>query len=160
MMANINEDENNKAILLDKESKAIAIPLPKRIQQRNDRAAAYELSKKEISKWKDSVQALRQAEVLKFPMINQEQDTIRDSALTFRSDNVPTTELEKVNNVLTESSLVDDKKEATFEEIAVAKLSPEEMKKRTNELRLMRELMFRDEKRAKRIKKNQIQTVS
>ena len=84
-----------KAILLDKESKAIAIPLPKRIQQRNDRAAAYELSKKEISKWKDSVQALRQAEVLKFPMINQEQDTIRDSALTFRSDNVPTTELEK-----------------------------------------------------------------
>ena len=82
MMANINEDENNKAILLDKESKAIAIPLPKRIQQRNDRAAAYELSKKEISKWKDSVQALRQAEVLKFPMINQEQDTIRDSALT------------------------------------------------------------------------------
>lgn len=58
-------------------------------------AAAYELSKKEISKWKDSVQALRQAEVLKFPMINQEQDTIRDSALTFRSDNVPTTELEK-----------------------------------------------------------------
>jgi len=154
MMANINEDENNKAILLDKESKAIAIPLPKRIQQRNDRAAAYELSKKEISKWKDSVQALRQAEVLKFPMINQEQDTIRDSALTFRSDNVPTTELEKrINNVLTESSLVDDKKEATFEEIAVAKLSPEEMKKRTNELRLMRELMFRDEKRAKRIKK-------
>ena len=38
MMANINEDENNKAILLDKESKAIAIPLPKRIQQRNDRS--------------------------------------------------------------------------------------------------------------------------
>ena len=55
--------------------------------------------------------------------------------------------------MLTESSLVDDKKEATFEEIVVAKLSPEEMKKRTNELRLMRELMFRDEKRAKRIKK-------
>ena len=49
--------------------------------------------------------------------------------------------------------MVDDSKEATFEEIAVAKLSPEEMKQRTNELRLMRELMFRDEKRAKRIKK-------
>ncbi|CAX40453.1 U3 small nucleolar RNA-associated protein, putative [Candida dubliniensis CD36] len=155
MMADINEDENNKAILLDKESKAIAIPLPKRIQQRNDRAAAYELSKKEISKWTDSVQALRQAEVLKFPMINQQQeDTIQDSALTFRSDNEPITELEKkINNVLTESSLVDDKKEAKFEEIAIAQMTPEEMKKRTNELRLMRELMFRDEKRAKRIKK-------
>ena len=36
-----------KRFYLIKESKAIAIPLPKRIQQRNDRAAAYELSKKE-----------------------------------------------------------------------------------------------------------------
>ena len=61
--------------------------------------------------------------------------------------------------MLTESSLVDDKKEATFEEIAVAKLSPEEMKKRTNELRLMRELMFRDEK-SQENQENQIQTVS
>lgn len=56
--------------------------------------------------------------------------------------------------MLTESSLVDDKKEATFEEIAVAKLSPEEMKKRTNELRLMRELMFRDEKEPRESRKS------
>lgn len=35
----------------------------------------------------------------------------------------------------------------------MAKMSPEEMRKRTNELRLMRELMFRDERRAKRLKK-------
>ncbi|RCK66054.1 U3 small nucleolar RNA-associated protein 14 [Candida viswanathii] len=148
------DGENDDAILIDENSKSIAIPLPKRIQTRNDRAAAYELSKKEVTKWQDTVQANRQAEVLKFPLINQQPDSFKDSAITFRSDNVPTTELEKkINDVLVKSSLVDDSKEATFEEIAVAKLSPEEMKQRTNELRLMRELMFRDEKRAKRIKK-------
>lgn len=148
------DGENDDAILIDENSKSIAIPLPKRIQTRNDRAAAYELSKKEISKFQDTVQSNRQAEVLKFPLMNQQPDSFKDSAMTFRADNVPTTELEKkINDVLVKSSLVDDSKEATFEEIAVAKLSPEEMKQRTNELRLMRELMFRDEKRAKRIKK-------
>ncbi|KAL6449718.1 UTP14 U3 small nucleolar RNA-associated protein 14 [Candida maltosa Xu316] len=146
--------DENDAILIEEDAKSIAIPLPKRIQQRNDRAVAYELSKKEIDKFKDTVQSNRQAEVLKFPLINQQPDTFKDSAITFRSDNVPSTELEKkINDVLVKSALVDDKKEATFEEIAVAKLSPEEMKQRTNELRLMRELMFRDEKRAKRVKK-------
>ncbi|EGW33805.1 uncharacterized protein SPAPADRAFT_134765 [Spathaspora passalidarum NRRL Y-27907] len=139
------------AILIDSESKSLETPLPKRIQVRHDRAAAYELAKDEVDKWKDTVQSNRQAEVLKFPMNKPE---IHDTATTFRSDVVPTTDLEvKVQEVLKQSALIDDSKEATFEEIAVAKLSPEEMKKRTAELRLMRELMFRDEKRAKRIKK-------
>lgn len=150
MMKDVSGVDN---ILIDQDAKAVATPLPKRIQQRNDRGAAYELAKKEVSKWSDTVQQNRQAEVLKFPM--QQPDQINDSALTFRADNhTPTTNLEKkVNDLLTQSALVDDKKEATFEEIAMAKMSPEEMRKRTNELRLMRELMFRDERRAKRLKK-------
>ncbi|KAI5969205.1 hypothetical protein CANMA_001758 [Candida margitis] len=150
MMKDVSGVDN---ILIDQDAKAVATPLPKRIQQRNDRGAAYDLAKKEVSKWSDTVQQNRQAEVLKFPM--QQPDQINDSVLTFRADNhVPTTSLEKkVNDLLTQSALVDDKKEATFEEIAMAKMSPEEMRKRTNELKLMRELMFRDERRAKRLKK-------
>ncbi|CAK9437532.1 uncharacterized protein LODBEIA_P19100 [Lodderomyces beijingensis] len=158
MMKGVKNDSND-AILLDSSAKAIATPLPKRIQQRNDRSAAYNLANKEVSKWSDTVQQNRQAEVLKFPM--QQPDTFNDSANAFRpsvsnanANDKSSSELEKrVNDVLLKSSLVDDKKEATFEEIAVAKLSPEEMLKRTNELRLMRELMFRDERRAKRLKK-------
>lgn len=150
MMKDVSGVDN---ILIDQDAKAVATPLPKRIQQRNDRGAAYDLAKKEVSKWSDTVQQNRQAEVLKFPM--QQPDQINDSALTFRADNhTPTTNLEKkVNDLLTQSALVDDKKEATFEEIAMAKMSPEELRKRTHELRLMRELMFRDERRAKRLKK-------
>lgn len=34
------------------EVKPLAIPLPKRIQERNERSAAFEISKNEVSKWK------------------------------------------------------------------------------------------------------------
>ncbi|KAI5959302.1 uncharacterized protein KGF55_005452 [Candida pseudojiufengensis] len=150
MMSGVEGVDN---ILIDKNAKAIATPLPKRIQERNDRGAAYDIAKKEVSKWTDTVQQNRQAEVLKFPM--QKSDQINDSANTFRPDNKePTNEMEKkVNEILIKSNLDSNKNESTFEEIAMAKLSSEELSKRTNELRLMRELMFRDERKAKRLKK-------
>ncbi|KAG7192070.1 uncharacterized protein KQ657_002430 [Scheffersomyces spartinae] len=160
MLSAVDSSVAQDAILIDEhddedggdKSKALAVPLPKRIQQRHDRKAAYEITKEEITKWEDTIQANRQAEVLKFPL----NPTVRhnDTATTFRSQATPTTELEKkVHSVLEQSALVDERKEATFEELAVAKMSAEEIKKRTNELRLMRELMFRDEARARRIKK-------
>lgn len=132
--------------------KALATPLPKRIQERNDRQIAYEITNEDVSKWDETVQQNRQAEVLKFPLNPEVKHN--DTATTFRATNEPSTELEKkIHGLLEQSALTDDKKEATFEEIAASKLSSEDLKKRTNELRLMRELMFRDEKRAKRIKK-------
>lgn len=160
MIAGVDSSITKDTILIDKDTssnsgsgvKTLSAPLPKRIQERHDRSVAYDITKEEVSKWEDIVQQNRQAEVLQFPMNPTTKHN--DSALTFKSDNKPTTELEqKVHNLLTESSLLDDKKEQTFEEIATAKLSLEEMKKRNNELKLMRELMFREEKRAKRIKK-------
>ncbi|CCE82469.1 Piso0_002196 [Millerozyma farinosa CBS 7064] len=154
MISAVDSNVAKDAVLidLDKDSKALAAPPPKRVQERNERKAAYEIAKEEVSKWENTVQQNRQAEVLKFPL-NPEHKA-DDSALTFKNIDKPSTDLErKVQNILTTSSLADENKEATFEEIAVAKLSPSEMKKRTGELRLMRELMFREEARAKRIKK-------
>ncbi|CAI5756168.1 unnamed protein product [Candida verbasci] len=151
MMQGVEGEEDNP-ILIDQSSKSIATPLPQRIQQRNDRGIAYDLAKKEISKWTDTIQQNRQAEVLKFPM--QQIEKPPTTATTFRLENQPETELEtKVNHILSQSALIDDKKESTFEEIEMAKLTPQELKKRTNELRLMRELMFREEKRNKRLRK-------
>lgn len=154
MISAVDPNAAKDAILIDtdKDSKALAAPPPKRIQEKNERKAAYEIAKEEVSKWENTVQQNRRAEVLKFPL-NPEHKA-DDSALTFKNIDKPSTDLErKVQNILTTSSLADENKEATFEEIAVAKLSPSEMKKRTAELRLMRELMFREEARAKRIKK-------
>jgi U3 small nucleolar RNA-associated protein 14 len=155
MISIVDQDATKKAILIDKietedSGKALAVPLPKRIQQRHDRKAAYEISKDEVNKWKDTVKQNRQSEVLSFPM----NPTVEhNEASTFAATPALTDLEKKVNGLLTESALLDEKQESTFEEIQTAKMSPEEVKKRTAELRKMRELMFRQEREAKRLKK-------
>uniref|UniRef100_A0A060SXK3 ARAD1A04532p n=1 Tax=Blastobotrys adeninivorans TaxID=409370 RepID=A0A060SXK3_BLAAD len=130
--------------------KSLSIPLPKRIQQRHDRSAAFGLAKDELDKWNDTVKANREAEHLQFPMNAPPQV----QKPTPHSEVKPSTELEsKVQNLLEQSALADEKSLSTFEELAPSKLSMEEVKKRRNELRLMRELLFREEQKAKRIKK-------
>ncbi|GMM37044.1 Utp14 protein [Saccharomycopsis crataegensis] len=148
------ESANGKATLLKDadQVKPLAIPLPKRIQERNERSAAYEISKKEVDKWKDDVERIKRAEVVKFPLIGNTVENKKVSVFTM-SDK-PMTELESmVNGVLEESLLTDTKKEALFEQVQVAKMSKEDMIKRQNELRLMRDLLFREERKSKRIKK-------
>ncbi|KAL6939154.1 hypothetical protein ACO0RG_002981 [Hanseniaspora osmophila] len=147
-------DAVNRASLIKKgENQAMAVPLPQRIQKRNERKAAYEISKDEVSKWQDTVQQNRRADHLDFSKLNEADAKVEAS--TFTPIEKPMTELEKkVDEVMKQSNLIDmTKKESTFEEIATAKMSPEEMRKRTAELRLMRDLMFREERKAKRIKK-------
>lgn len=154
MMAAVDSSVTDSAILIDSHQTALAslaVPLPKRIQQKHDRKVAYEIAKEEVNKWQDVVQSNREADHLHFPMNEAPKPDTSTSAFKPKKDE---NELErKINALLTESSLLDDQKEQTFEEIAVAKLSPEEMRKRTLELRMMRELMFRNDTRARRIKK-------
>lgn len=157
--------EPSEAPLIDREEeelKPLAVPLPKRIQQRHDRKAAYAITKEEVSKWQDTVRAIQDADHLQFPLIppaTQEEQNEVDAeaeydALKFIPEAHASSELEnKINNLLKAGALLDESKEATFEQIQAAKLSKDEMFKRTQELRRMRELMFRDEQRAHRIKK-------
>ncbi|KAI0463354.1 hypothetical protein LJB42_003378 [Komagataella kurtzmanii] len=135
------------------ESATMAVPLPKRLQQRKEREAAYELSKAEADKWQDTVKSLREAEHLVFPLQPQ-KDFDEELEEPEAKELKPLTKLETaVNEVLKASSLLDDKKESTFEEMATAKMNPADLRRRQNELRMMRELMFREERKAKRIKK-------
>lgn len=143
------------------EQAALSVPLPKRIQERNDRKVAYEITKEEVNKWEETVRAIRNSDQLQFPMAppatedQEEVDAEREyDSLQIAPENDGKSELEsRINDVLRAGALLDESKEATFEQIAAAKLSKEDMFKRTQELRRMRELMFRDEQRAKRIKK-------
>ncbi|SSD60295.1 related to U3 small nucleolar RNA-associated protein 14 [Saccharomycodes ludwigii] len=142
----------DKATLLKEAPKPMAVPLPQRIQKRHERKIAYELSKDEVNKWKDTVQQNRRADHLSFPLVSKSHPV---EASTFTPVEKPVTELEeKVGKMLKDSNLVEiTKRESKFEDIATATMSPEEMKKRTTELRLMRSLMFREERKARRIKK-------
>lgn len=142
------------ALLQDTSSKEkaapLSVPLPKRLQDRLDRGAAYDISKKEVGKWKDVVASNRNAEYLQFP-INPAPEFTKPSSF---APLAPETSLEKrVNAILEQSALADEKNESTFEQLAPSTLSIAELRKRRNELRMMRELMFREEQKAKRIKK-------
>ena len=141
--------------------KKLEVPLAKRQQDRLDRTAAYEKSKETLNRWIDTVTHNRRAEHLSFPL--QDPDAI--AAKTTKrllpiSHSLPLTDLEAtIQNILLESGLItkdgksqDDQIQA-FEELQTNKLPIEEVQARRTELRKARELLFREEIRAKRIKK-------
>ncbi|EFR00062.1 hypothetical protein MGYG_03069 [Nannizzia gypsea CBS 118893] len=131
------------------------VPLPKRQQDRLDRAAAYDKSKETLARWIETVKANRRAEHLSFPL--PEPDAPQPSKVV---DSKPRTNLETaIQNILVESGLAESKngtaedKIQGFEELQAKKISVEEIQARRAELRKQRDLLFREEIRAKRIKK-------
>ncbi|KAL2040922.1 hypothetical protein N7G274_006380 [Stereocaulon virgatum] len=142
-------------------AKALDAPLPKRQQDRLDRAAAYEQSKETLKRWIDTVKHNRRAEHLSFPV--KDPNTVAAQGthrLLPNSHSKPFTELEgTIQNLLQESELAnpnggseEDKLQA-FEELRTNKMPLKEVLARRAELRKARELLFREEVRAKRIKK-------
>ncbi|KAL1970653.1 hypothetical protein VTN77DRAFT_4297 [Rasamsonia byssochlamydoides] len=133
----------------------LAAPLPKRQQDRLERAAAYEKSKETLDRWIETVKANRRAEHLSFPLPDPEvQQLPRIGPVK------PQTDLENtIQTILVESGLAESNEKSAEEQIQKAeelearKLSLEEVRARTAELRKRRELLFREEVRAKRIKK-------
>ncbi|EED16750.1 small nucleolar ribonucleoprotein complex subunit Utp14, putative [Talaromyces stipitatus ATCC 10500] len=132
----------------------LTAPLAKRQQDKIDRAAAYEKSKETLNRWIDTVKANREAEHISFPLPNPyEQQVARLGPVE------PKTDLEStIKSILVESGLATDEKSAekqfqAAEELETRKMSLEEVRARNSELRKRRDLLFREEVRAKRIKK-------
>lgn len=132
----------------------LTAPLAKRHQDKIDRAAAYEKSKETLNRWIDTVKANREAEHISFPLPDpHEQQVARLGPV------VPKTDLEStIKSILVESGLATDEKTAekqfqAAEELETRKMSLEEVRARNLELRKRRDLLFREEVRAKRIKK-------
>ncbi|EIT81796.1 putative small nucleolar ribonucleo protein complex subunit Utp14 [Aspergillus flavus] len=130
-------------------------PLAKRQQDRLDRAAAYEKSKETLDRWLETVKANRRAEHLMFPLPDPEgNQTHRLGAAEPRTDLEST-----IQNILIESGLAEANGKSAedqvqeFEELQARKLPIEEIRARRAELRKRRDLLFREEVRAKRIKK-------
>lgn len=160
-LAEMMGDATADAVLVSAEAaQPLAVPLPKRIQQRHDRRAAYEITKLDVQRWQDSVRKLQEADHVLFPLAPAEESASEEDAeaqvdgMRMVNESAERTALaDKVHALLQAGLLEDELKEATFQQIAATKLSKEELFQRTQELRRMRELMFRDEQRARRIKK-------
>ena len=134
------------------------VPLPRRQQERLDRAAAYEKSKETLSRWMETVKHNRRAEHLMFPLQDHEAVSVQsNSNLSSTVGAKPTTSLEvTIQNILLESGLTPANADARIqaaEELATNKMPLEEVQARRAELRKARELLFREEIRARRIKK-------
>lgn len=139
----------------------LAAPLAKRQQDRLDRVAAYDQGKQTLERWVDTVKRNRRAEHVSYPLT----DSAKASASNVKSfqpvsKNLPQSDLEsKIQQILVESGAAaggskgEEDTEQRYEELQEKRIPLDEVQARRRELRLQRELMFREEIRAKRIKK-------
>ena len=142
-------------------AKKLDAPLPQRQQDRLNRAAAGEKSKETLNRWIDTVKYNRRAEHLLFPLQTPNAVAPPGSKRLLTNDQTqPVTDLEKtIQSILQERGLapVNGKSEEDqiqeFEELKANKMPLAEVQARRAELRRARELLFKEEIRAKRIKK-------
>ncbi|KIV99368.1 uncharacterized protein PV09_08913 [Verruconis gallopava] len=150
-----------KASSSSKKSLKLEPSLPKRQRDRLDRIAANEKAKETLERWVDTVKHQRQAEHLSFPLMDaNEGKSSKFSLAVTQPSQKPFNDLEAtIQSIMVESGLSSGKKDEEeeklreFEELGVNKLPLEEVQARRAELRKARELLFREEVRAKRIKK-------
>lgn len=135
----------------------LSAPLAKRQQDRLDRAAAYEKTTETLGRWVDTVKANREAEHLHFPLANAPNAPVKAPTRLLSmsaSNSTPLTALEAtISGILKDSNMQDEKQLAEFESLKTNKLPYEKVQERLAELRLTRELLYREELKAKRIKK-------
>jgi U3 small nucleolar RNA-associated protein 14 len=134
-------------------------PLPKRQQDKLDRAVASQKANETLARWTDTVKHQRRAEHLSFPLYQPDDGSrMGESRLLPTTTAAPANDLEStIQSILQQSGLSngkdDEEQLQKWEELQTNKLPLEEVAKRRAQLRRERELLFREEVRAKRIKK-------
>ncbi|KAF2089311.1 Utp14-domain-containing protein [Saccharata proteae CBS 121410] len=167
LLAGTNDPNAKKLIKMlkdDKPSKRKGIPgkldapLPKRQQDKLDRTAANEKAKETLERWVDTVKQNRRAEHISFPLKDPNAGPALGEKKLARVNNaVAQNDLEKtIQSIMEQSGLATGKEEdkiREYEELQTNKMPIEEVLARRAELRKARDLLFREEVRAKRIKK-------
>ena len=151
LLANSQSSSSNAPSASKKGGGALSAPLPSVVQDRLDRQGAYSITRDEVQGWQPTINRLRDAEHLSFPLQKPAVTKASTSGLvaTFTPDN----DMEaSIAAMLTEGGLT-EKQLAQQEDLAMNKLDPEEARARRDELRRMRMLMFRAEQKAKRVSK-------
>lgn len=149
-----------------KAPQTLAAPLPKRQQDKIDREIATEKANEQLDRWRDTVMQNRRAEFLSFPLKrSDENEPIGKDKFITTQEEKPRTELEEsIQKIMEESGMaskkdgnakIDDAEQDLLkaEELGTNKMPVEEVLRRRAELRRNRELLFREEAKAKRISK-------
>ncbi len=132
----------------------LSAPLQLRAQERVDREAAYTATKAEVQKWSAVMRRVQDAEYLSFPLQPAAPEAGTSTAALSASF-APRTELESsVDALLRKGGLRDEDVTKTEEVLGRGEgLTVDEVRERRQELRERRELMFRAEKKMKRVKR-------
>lgn len=128
-------------------------PLPTIVQDRLDRSAAYNETKAEVDGWQPTIKRLREAEHLSFPL--QPDPVVRPSTAALAGNFKASNDFEQDIAAMLEREGATEKQMTKAEELEMNNrgMSAEEIRRRTGELRRMRELLFREEQKAKRVSK-------
>lgn len=167
MDAFLAADENIKSIIPSfkqakkyTSGKATEVPLPERQRAKLERTAADKKAKETLERWVDTVKHNRRAEHVSFPLVDKNNaEPLGAKKLLSTSKQKPATELESaIADIMQKSGLDDSAKDEEqqlqeFEELQMNQMPLEEVQARRAALRQTRDLMFREEIKAKRIKK-------
>lgn len=128
-------------------------PLPTIVQDRLDRSAAYNETKAEVEGWQPTIKRLREAEHLSFPL--QPDPVVRPSTAALAGNFKASNDFEQDIAAMLEREGATEKQMTKAEELEMNDrgMSADEIRRRTAELRRMRELLFREEQKAKRVSK-------
>lgn len=139
-----------------------AAPLPKRQQDKIDREVASQKAKDQLDRWRDTVIRNRRAEFLEFPLRDPNaSDPLGQDKFIPADQAAPATELEQtIQSIMEQSGMASKNKKGDEEDdimkaeaMETNKLPVDEVLKRRADLRRARELLFREEIKAKRIAK-------
>lgn len=124
------------------------------MQDRLNREAAYEKTKEEGAKWATLMKRVKEAEHLSFPLQGAERGGVKSSG-EMLADYKPSGEHESAVHALLARANLTEKGVKQVEDDALQgqDLSMEEIKARRDQLRVQRELMFREEAKSKRVSK-------
>ncbi|XP_027178713.1 U3 small nucleolar RNA-associated protein 14 homolog A [Coffea eugenioides] len=136
---------------MERKSLSLNAPLPRSDQERLERKAAYELSKKDITKWEPLVKRNREAPTIYF---DEETDVGFSTVGSIASEFKPRSVFEKkIASLVNDNDIIEAHRKDGARLLELNKISVEDVRDQQNRLAKMRSLLFRHELKAKRIRK-------
>ncbi|XP_002523095.2 uncharacterized protein C57A7.06 [Ricinus communis] len=136
---------------MEKKSAPLHAPLPKGVRDKLGRQEAYQLAKKDITKWEPLVKRNREAPTIIF---DRDIDLGFSTVGAIASEFEPRTEFEKkMASLVYDDKVMEAHKEDGARLLELNKISAEDIKDKWNHIAKMRSLLFRHEVKMKRVKK-------
>ena len=144
-----------ESVQVNEAKSAASVPIAKTLTDRAKRQLGYQKSKETASQWIPLVKKHREAEHISFPLNQPEASNLTNASLSAKfTPNVNNSMESQVHALLQESGMDErDLRAKEDRELALNKITEEEVLERRKKMAKMRSILFYQEQKAKRIKK-------